>query len=61
MQIRTEMIVAGFRVAGKGDKFRAIRTATGDDLDPPFRGATRRDLEAACAAADILSANSRIK
>src|SRR5690242_3552510 len=47
-----EMFIAGEARRGTAAPVRAVNPATGETLEPAFGGATKADLDAACAAAE---------
>jgi NADP-dependent aldehyde dehydrogenase len=51
--INGEMFIAGETRPGSGAPVRAVNPATGETLDIAFGGASRADLDAACAAAEV--------
>jgi NADP-dependent aldehyde dehydrogenase len=51
MQITGEMLVGGASVRGLGASVQGVEAATGRTLDPVFGGASREQLERACALA----------
>ena len=52
MKTTGEMLIGGAAVRGTAGELRAIDAASGAPLDPPFGGATRDDLDRACALAE---------
>ena len=52
MDLEGKLLIGGGAVAGTNGTIHAIEAATGARLDPGFGGATRADLDHACALAD---------
>ncbi|HYZ62433.1 MAG TPA: aldehyde dehydrogenase (NADP(+)) [Acetobacteraceae bacterium] len=51
MQLTGDMLIGGRDVRGSAGAIRGVDPATGKQLDPPFPGGTRSDVEQACALA----------
>lgn len=51
MDIRGELLIGGEALAGRGPDFRGVEAASGQPLEPAFRGATAADLDRACGLA----------
>ncbi|MCW2395743.1 MULTISPECIES: aldehyde dehydrogenase (NADP(+)) [unclassified Sphingobium] len=56
MPVTGEMQLAGQETKGEAGIFNAVSASSGQALEPKFRGASQRQLEAACEAADADSA-----
>ncbi|MBS6363562.1 aldehyde dehydrogenase family protein, partial [Burkholderia sp.] len=52
MRLSGELLIGQSAVFGQNGTLRAIAAATGEPLEPAFGGASRHDLETACALAD---------
>jgi 2,5-dioxopentanoate dehydrogenase len=51
MLLTGEMLIAGQAVRGSERPLRGVDPSTGQELDPPFPGGTKADVERACAQA----------
>jgi 2,5-dioxopentanoate dehydrogenase len=51
MLLTGEMLIAGEAVRGSERPLRGVDPSTGQELDPPFPGGTKADVERACAQA----------
>ncbi|MBV8914293.1 MAG: aldehyde dehydrogenase (NADP(+)), partial [Acetobacteraceae bacterium] len=51
MELTGEMLIGGHPVRGTAAPIRGVDPATGQELDPPFPGGSKRDVEQACALA----------
>lgn len=58
--VKGEMLIGSEARAGAGPAFRAFDPAAGNEIDPPFAGATAADVDHACAlAAEAFDAYAR--
>jgi 2,5-dioxopentanoate dehydrogenase len=51
MQLTGDMLIGGAAVRGKGPAMRAVDPSNGNNLDPPFMGGTKADVDHACRLA----------
>src|SRR3954453_11313682 len=51
MLLTGEMLIAGQAVRGSERSLRGLDPSTGQELDPPFPGGTKADMERECAQA----------